>query len=84
MSLNKIITQENIPYFLSFIYPLLFIWQGLDVTDMGFSLSHYQLIFQDSGIFLSGYIFWLTNVIGGLWWEGFGFLGVIGFKLLWV
>ncbi|MEK8015996.1 MAG: hypothetical protein VSS75_003945 [Candidatus Parabeggiatoa sp.] len=84
MSLNKIITQENIPYFLSFIYPLLFIWQGLDVTDMGFSLSHYQLIFQDSGTFLSGYVLGLTNVIGGLWWEGFGFLGVIGFKLLWV
>ncbi|RKZ53888.1 MAG: hypothetical protein DRR16_00690 [Candidatus Parabeggiatoa sp. nov. 3] len=82
MSLNKRTTKENLPYLLSFIYPLLFIWQGLDVTDMGFSLSHYQLIFQDSGTFLAGYILWLTNVIGGLWWEVFGFLGVIGFKLL--
>ncbi len=82
ISLNKRTTKENLPYLLSFIYPLLFVWQGLDVTDMGFSLSHYQLIFQDSGIFLSGYIFWLTNIIGGLWWEVFGSLGVIGFKLL--
>ena len=85
MPLNKIINPENLPYLLAFIYPLLFIWQGLDVSDTGFSLSHYQLIFQDGENFVGfGYALWLTNVIGGLWWHTFGFLGFIGFKLLWV
>jgi hypothetical protein len=85
ISLNKIINQENLPYLLSFIYPLLFIWQGLDVSDTGFSLTHYQLIFQEGENFVGfGYALWLTNMIGGLWWHTFGFLGVIGFKLLWV
>ncbi|RKZ58233.1 MAG: hypothetical protein DRQ99_25765 [Candidatus Parabeggiatoa sp. nov. 3] len=51
---------------------------------MGYSLSHYQLIFQDSKSFVSGNVLWLTNVIGGLWWKAFSFLGVIGFKLLWL
>ena len=78
---NNIINQENIPYILSFIYPLLFIWQGLDITDSGFVLSNYQLFFEDNIRFV--HLFWLTNVIGGIWWNLFGNLGVIGFKLLW-
>jgi hypothetical protein len=80
---NEIINQDNIPYFSLFIYPLLFIWQGLDVTDSGFFLSNYQLFFEDANI-RSVHVAWLTNVIGGLWWNLFGNLGVIGFKLLWV
>lgn len=80
---HQIINQENIPYLLSFIYPLLLIWQGLDVTDTGFFLSNYQLFFEDNQLH-SIYIVWLTNVIGGIWWNWFGNLGVIGFKLLWV
>jgi len=80
---NEIINQDNIPYLLLFIYPLLFIWQGLDVTDSGFFLSNYQLFFEDGNI-RSVHVAWLTNVIGGIWWNLFGNLGVIGFKLLWV
>ncbi|MEN8218644.1 MAG: hypothetical protein ABFS56_20195 [Pseudomonadota bacterium] len=80
---NKIINKENIPYLLSFIYPLLLIWQGLDVTDTGFFLSNYQLSFEDNQI-PSVYVTWLTYIIGGMWWNWFGNLGVIGFKLLWV
>ncbi len=80
---NNITNQDNIPYLLLFIYPLLFIWQGLDVTDTGFFLSNYQLFFEDANI-RSVHAAWLTNVIGGIWWNLFGNIGVIGFKLLWV
>ena len=80
---TKIINQDNIPYLLLFIYPLLFIWQGLDITDSGFSLSNYQLFFEVPNIRFV-HLTWLTNVIGGIWWNLFGNLGVIGFKLLWV
>jgi hypothetical protein len=63
------------------VYPLLFIWQGLDVTDMGLSLTKAQLFFQDPGLTFTT---WLSALIGGLWYSLFGFLGVLGFKIAYV
>jgi len=62
----------------------MFIWQGLDVTDMGFSLSNYQLFFNPTESVGYGHLYWLTNLIGGIWWNAFGTLGVVGYKLLYV
>ncbi len=70
-----------LPYLLLILYPLLFIWQGLDVTDMGFSLSHYQSFFKKTETVWQC-PWWLTNLVGGIWHKFFGFLGVIGYKLL--
>jgi hypothetical protein len=69
--------------FLIILYPLLFIWQGLDFTDMGYSLTNYQQIFNDpesSGYF--SFNLWLTNIIGGIWILLFGdSLGLLGANL---
>lgn len=65
------------------IYPLLFIWQGIDLTDQGYVLTNYQRVFDDPPTSLDQLtlFLWLSMVIGGLWYNVFGFLGVIGFKL---
>jgi hypothetical protein len=63
------------------IYPLLFIWQGLDFTDLGYCLTNYQQIFNDPISISSSFTgAWLTNVIGGLWLACFGKFGLVGVR----
>lgn len=65
-----------------FLYPLLFIWQGLDFTDMGFMLTNFQQIFNDPASIESSFRIWLTNIIGGIWVYFFGdSLGVFGYRV---
>ncbi len=66
---------------LIFIYPLMYIWQGLDVTDVGYSLVAYQQIFNDPSSISGSFSIWLTNVIGGLWLKLFGRFGLIGVRV---
>jgi hypothetical protein len=63
------------------VYPLLFIWQGLDVTDLGFNLVGYQQVFKESASVEYTYFNCLTWFIGGIWYLGFGWLGVLGFRI---
>ena len=64
------------------LYPLLLIWQGLDFTDMGYSLTNYQQIFNDPESVSYGFGLWLTNIIGGVWILLFGdSLGLLGANL---
>lgn len=63
------------------IYPLLFIWQGLDFTDLGYCLTNYQQIFNDPTSISSSFTgTWLTNVIGGLWLTCFATFGLVGVR----
>ena len=67
--------------FLIIIFPLLFIWQGLDFTDMGYALVNSQQIFNDPFSIQYGIGTWLTNIIGGTWLYLFNDLaGLIGFR----
>lgn len=64
------------------IFPLLFIWQGLDFTDTGFYLTNYQQIFNDPKSIEYSFALWLTNIIGGLWVKVFGdSLGLLGVNI---
>jgi hypothetical protein len=68
--------------FIIIVYPLLFIWQGLDVFDVGFSLTSYQEIFNDPESVSFSSFLWLTNIIGGVWLLLFGdSLGLVGANL---
>ncbi|MEO0128305.1 MAG: hypothetical protein ABIL44_11230 [candidate division WOR-3 bacterium] len=61
------------------IFPLLFIWQGLDFSDTGYFLSIYQQIFNDPESVSGRNLSWLTNIIGGIWVSLFGdSLGLLG------
>ncbi|NIA11507.1 MAG: hypothetical protein GWP10_17750 [Nitrospiraceae bacterium] len=71
----------NIIAFLIVVYPLLFIRQGLDFTDMGYWLSNYNLIFTHPHQVVSGFSCYLSEIIGGVWLFLFGWAGVIGIKL---
>lgn len=63
------------------IYPLLWVWQGLDFTDTGFAITNYNLIFRDPhSIHYWGFNYWLTDVVGGAWLLAFGKLGLFGIR----
>ena len=68
------------------IYPMLFMWQGIDLTDQGYALTTYQRIFDDPPTVLDKLtlFYWLSAVIGGLWNQIFGGLGALAFKLAYV
>ncbi|MBU7005333.1 hypothetical protein [Phosphitispora fastidiosa] len=67
---------------LTAVYPLLYIWQGLDFTDTGFSLTNYLWVFDDPRSIETSSRIWLTNILGGLWVHFFGdSLGVAGYRM---
>lgn len=62
------------------IYPLLFLWQGLDFSDEGNALTIYQSIFSDPSSVSDTLGTYGTSVIGGIWLRFFGDLGVAGVR----
>ncbi len=66
---------------LIFLYPLQFLNQGLNFTDMGFALTNYKLIFSNPVSIQYSFGYWLTNIIGGTWLNLFESWGVVGIKL---
>ena len=63
------------------MYPLIFIWQGLDFTDTGYLLTNYQQIFNEPSSIQASHRIWLTNVVGGIWVYLFGdSLGLVGYR----
>jgi hypothetical protein len=65
------------------VYPLLFLSQGIDFTDMGFNLSNQWLLLEDAGSYVHGHLFYLSNFLGGLWLGVSQPLGLLGAKLGW-
>lgn len=63
------------------IFPYLLIFQGLDFTDVGHSLTNYQQIFIEPSSIQNSFACWLTNIIGGIWTKIVGDLGLFGAKL---
>lgn len=63
------------------IVPLLLIWQGLDFTDIGYSLTCYQQIFNDPSCIAYCLPNWMQYIIGGLWMKIFNSLGLMGINL---
>ena len=79
---DKRINLYRLIILLTAVYPLLYIWQGLDFTDTGFSLTNYLWVFDDPRSIETSSRIWLTNILGGLWVYFFGdSLGVAGYRL---
>jgi len=66
-----------------FIYPLLTIVQGIDFTDMGFNLSNQWLLIHDPDAYRHGYLFYLANLLGGLWLSFAAPFGLFWIKFGW-
>lgn len=80
--MKKFFTNSKVLISLIILYPLLFIWQGLDFTDSGYLLTNYQQFFHEPASISASMALWLTNLIGGIWIYFFGdLLGVMGIKL---
>ncbi len=60
------------------VFPALFIFQGLDLTDTGFHLARVSNFIEQQ----SGGIVWFSFFIGYIWEKVFGQLGLTGFKIL--
>lgn len=77
------ITNKNYTWLMALviIFPYLLIFQGLDFTDVGHSLTNYQQIFIEPSSIQNAFSCWLTNVIGGAWIRLVANLGVFGAKL---
>lgn len=63
------------------IFPYLLIFQGLDFSDVGYSLTNHQQIFIEPSSIQYAMNLWLTNILGGCWVWLFENLGVFGVKL---
>lgn len=56
--------------------------QGFDMADEGFSLTAYQQVFQAPESVEYLFLWYLTNVVGGLWNLLFGWGGIYAFRIL--
>ncbi len=57
-------------------------FQGFDVCDDGFVLTGYQQIFNAPESVEYNFVYWLSTIIGGLWYELFPGGGVFWFRIL--
>ena len=57
-------------------------FQGFDVCDEGWYLTFYQQIFENPETVEYNFAFWLTGVVGGVWYQLFPFGGILIFRLL--
>lgn len=80
---NQWFSNINPKHFFGLIvaYQLIWIFQGIDLSDEGFLATFYQNIFTHPESVQYNFMFWLTGVIGGIWWKFFPFLGILGLRL---
>lgn len=61
---------------------LLYCFHGIDMTDSGWVLTGYQQILKHPHSVESMFYIYDTLLLGGIWEYCFGFLGIIGYKIL--
>src|SRR5215217_1620232 len=65
------------------LVPWLFIWQGLDFTDQGYLVTGYRCFFRHAEATEDSSSEWLTNLLGAVWDELFGGVGLVSMRALW-
>jgi len=82
--LEQLKSITNLPLILGFLLCVFTVlaFQGFDVCDEGWYLSFYQQIFNNPQSVEYNFAFWLTGIVGGLWYELFPNGGVLSFRLL--
>ncbi|MEK9184583.1 MAG: hypothetical protein AAB866_00240 [Patescibacteria group bacterium] len=82
--IRDLLKRENavvrVLWFIIIIYPFLFLWQGLNFSDEGNSLTNYRLIFSNPESIKDTFGTWGASVIGGLWLLFFGKFGLVGVR----
>jgi len=67
---------------IGFLYRMLLSLQGIDHADMGFSNTFYQNIFSHPEAVTLHFNYYVTGLVGGLWYLLLGSTGLLGFRLL--
>jgi hypothetical protein len=75
-------SREKILFLMVFVYPLLFIFQGGDLTDSGFFAMSYQNFFPNLQLGETNSISILSDFIGATWFTLFPNSGILGLKIL--
>jgi len=57
-------------------------FQGFDVCDEGFSLTFYQQIYNDPLTVEYNFVYWLSGIVGGLWYYLYEDGGILWFRIL--
>lgn len=83
-SLRSFFEKMNIKVFflLLFLYQLIFIFQGIDFLDEGFTATFYQQFFNDPASVEYNFMFWLSGLIGGYFVHFFPDAGLLGLRFL--
>lgn len=68
-------------FFLLFLYQVLFIFQGVDLSDEGFYATFYQQIFKNPEATQYNFMFWFSGIVGGAFDYVFHGLGIWGMRL---
>ncbi|AEH01632.1 hypothetical protein [Lacinutrix sp. 5H-3-7-4] len=55
-------------------------FQGFDICDDGFALTFYQQIYNNPSSIEFNFVYWLSGVVGGLWYTIFPNGGILWFK----
>jgi hypothetical protein len=71
-------------FFVVILFPWLFIWQCGDLTDTGFMATNYLFFFEDLSNGRTNSYFFLSNLVGAVWFEIFPELGILGLKILYI
>lgn len=85
--MENAIIQKNSKYIAiallaGFCYRILLSLQGIDHTDLGFSNTFYQNIFSHPEAVTLHFNYYLTGLIGGVWYLLLGNTGLLGFRVL--
>ena len=67
-------------FFLLFIYQVIFIFQGVDLSDEGFYATFYQQIYKNPEATQYNFMFWFSGIVGGAFDYVFGWLGIWGMR----
>lgn len=65
-----------------FLYRLLISLQGIDHVDLGYSNTFYQNIFTHPEAMPYSFNYYLTGLVGGIWYQLLGSTGLLGFRFL--
>ncbi len=83
INLNESSKQEfKFVLFLIILIQIVLGIQGFDVCDDGFVLTSYQQIFNNPEAIEYNFVYYLSSVIGGIWYELFPKGGILWFRLL--
>jgi hypothetical protein len=68
-------------FFLLFAFQIVFIFQGIDLSDSGFYATFYQQIYKNPETAQYNFMFWFSGIVGGAVTWLFPGLGLWGIRL---